>query len=151
MPESTDNDVIQGVLKLIGKVDCECFTSWADFIAKFPKLFAVEIPSDITNVIVSVNNPDDDQHDCIWFRLSTSGSFLGIFVYATGDWRQIFPSPKAIIRMYGDSRSIPDGYMLIDSSNPHFTAAQQAHIQTGWYLSGDGLAWAIFDVTYEGF
>lgn len=148
---STDNDVILGALKLIGKIDCECFTSWSDFITKLPKFFAVEIPSNITNVLVSTSEPNDDQHDNVWFKIDNAGSFVGIFIYAMGDWQQIFPTPQAIIRMYGNSASIPPGYMLIDSSNPHFTAAEVTAIQSSWILAADGLNYSIFDVTYEGF
>lgn len=148
---STDNDVILGALKLVGKPDCECFTSWSDFILRLSSFFAVEIPSNITNVVVSVNEPTDDQHDNVWFQMSPSGSFEGIFIYAMGDWQQIFPHPNEIVRMYGDSRSVPLGYMLIDASNPHFTAGQVAAIQAAWLPSADGLAYAVFDVTYEGF
>lgn len=148
---STDNDVILGALKLIGKPDCECFTSWADFMSKLNTFWAVEIPSNITNVTVSTNEPNDDQHDNVWFRLNNAGSFAGIFIYAMGDWQQIFPHPNEIVRMYGDSRNVPPGYMLVDSSNPHFTAAQVVAIQASWLPSADGLAYAVFDVTYEGF
>lgn len=150
---SESNDVVLGALKLIGKIDCECFTNWADFVAKIPKFFAVEIPSSITNVVVSTNMPDDDQHDYVWFKISYSGSLAGIFIYAMGDWQQVFPTPNAIIRMYGDSRNVPLGYALIDSSNPHFSAAQVTAIQAAWYPdpATSPLYYSIFDVTYEGF
>lgn len=154
MSGATDSDVILGALKLVGKADCQCFTGIPDFLKAFPKLFAVEIPASITNVIVSVDQPDDSQLDCVWFRLSPSGSFSGIFIYATGDWQQIWPVPNAVFKMYGDSRSIPAGYALVDANNPHFTAGQIAAMRavTGnWIQTVDLAAWAVFEVTYEGF
>lgn len=153
MSSTTDNDVILGALKLVGKLDCMCFTSWLDFVKKLPTIFAVEVPSSITNVIVSTQQPDDDQQDNIWFKLDNSGSFSGIFAYAMSDWRQIFPPPNALIRMFGNSTLVPDGYLLVDSSNPHFTAAQVTAIQSTWYPAPATapLFYTIFDVTYEGF
>ena len=151
MSGTGDTDVIAGALKIVGNIDCLCFEDFGSFIKAIPSLFNIEIPSSITNVIVAVDRPDDDQHDSIWFRRSASGSFIGIYVYATGDWRQIFPSPKSIIKMYGDSRAVPAGYALIDAANSHFTAGQVAAIQSSWLPSSDGLAYAVFDVTYEGF
>lgn len=154
MPGATDNDIILGALKLVGKVDCTCFTSIPDFLKAFPKLFAVEVPASITNVIVSVNQPDDSQRDSVWFRINAAGVFVGIFIYASGDWQQIWPTPQGVFKMYGDSRSISPGYALVDSNNPHFTAAQVTAMQAvsgNWYPSADGLAYSIFEVTYEGF
>lgn len=150
MSGATDSDIILGALKLVGKVDCQCFTSIPDFLKAFPKLFAVEVPASITNVIVSVNQPDDSQHDSVWFRIDAAGSFVGIFIYATGDWRQVWPTPQGVFRMYGNSSVVPPGYQLIDASNPHFTAAEVAAIQATWYTPGGGY-YTIFDVTYEGF
>lgn len=151
MSSATESDVITGALKLLGKVDCECFTSWQDFIAQIPKMFGVVVPASITNVVISDQQPDDDQREYLWIKRSTSGSVVGLFVYATGDWRQLFPTPKGIIRMFGDHRNIPAGYQLIDASNPNFTAAEVTHIQSSWMLSSDSSYYTIFDVTYVGF
>lgn len=147
---SGNSDVIMGALKLLGKIDCECFTGIPDLLKKIPNLYAVEIPPDITNVILSNTMPDDDQHDCVWFRLNSAGSFVGIFIYQAGDWQQVYPVPQAIFRMYGDSRAVPPGFLLVDSTNPHFTAGEVAAIQATWYPLG-GTYFTIFDVTYEGF
>lgn len=153
MSGTTENDVILGALKLLGKLDCNCFTNWQDFVKSIPSMFAVEIPANITNVTISYDMPDDDQHDNLWIRLDAAGSFVGLYVYAVGDWQQIWPVPQGIFRVYGDSRSISPGYMLADATNPHLTAAQVAILQTTWAPATDGTpgVWSIFDVTYEGF
>ena len=151
MSGSTDTDVVLNAVKLIGKLDCYCFTSWLEVVKALPTILGVEIPSSITNVILSSSTPDDDQHDCIWFRLDTAGNFIGIFIYAVGDWQQVWPIPQGIFRMWGDSRVIPAGYRLIDSSNPNFTAAQVAAIQATWIATLTPGVYSVFDVTYEGF
>lgn len=146
-----ENDVIQGALKLTGLMEECCFTSWQDFIKALPTLFSVEIPSDVTNVLVSPDNPRDDQRDYVWFRTNSAGGFIGMFIYATGQWRQIWPTPSGIFRMYGDSRYVPAGYSLADASNPHMTAAMAAALETQWVHDPTNTYYVVFDVTYVGF
>jgi len=141
-----------GSLKLLGKLDCNCFTSWQDFIKAIPSMFAVEIPPDITNVTLSNNQPDADQQDHVWFKLNSAGNFVGIFLYITGSWRQVYPVPNQIFQVFGDSRVPPTGYILVDSSNPNFTAAEVAALQANWvpHPTEPGV-YTIFNVTYAGF
>lgn len=148
---SGESDVIRGAIKLDSLVSGCCFTSWEDFVKAIPTLFSVEVPATITNVVISNLQPGSSLRDNLWIRLDNSGSFMGLFIYTGGLWQQIFPTPQGIFKMYGDSRVIPSGYLLADTSNPHLTAGEAAALMASWVLHGSGLYYTIFDVTYEGF
>lgn len=145
------SDVIMGSIKLKGFIEEQCFTSLKEFIASLPNILVAEIPSEATNVVVSSQQPSNDQRDAVWFRLDNSGSFVGIYIYSKGSWKQITPAPNEVIRMWGDSRSVPSGYALIDASNPNFTSSELAAIQSSWVRDSTDTYWKVFDVTFQGF
>jgi hypothetical protein len=143
-------DVIIGQIKLKGFIEDTCFTSIKDFIARLPDWLIAEIPSEATNVVVGTQQPSSDQTNAVWFRQDNSGTFIGVYVYSNGTWKQIVPAPNGIIRMYGDSRAVPDGYQLIDNSNSNFTAAEVTAIQATWIKDVTNTYWRVFDVTFQG-
>lgn len=152
MSSTTDTDVITGAIKLQELLEDRCFTGWKDFLKSLPQLLLVEVPSSITNVIVSAIQPGDDQRDCVWLRLNAAGTFVGIFLYAAGDWNQIFPpSAYTLFRMVGDHRYLPKGYKLADGNNGKLTSAAAAQLMTQWVKDPTGTYYVIFDVTFDGF
>lgn len=149
MPIGTDT--VQGVLKLQGLLDEGCFTSWKEFVASIPDLFSVELPNDITNVTVGSSQPSDSERDHLWIRTDGSGSFVGLLIYASGAWRQIYPAPNQIFLMYGDSRSVPVGYTLV-SDDPNLSTSEVQNLQKIWTQGGTSPTWyTVFHVTYTGF
>ena len=143
-------DVITGTVKLKGFIEDTCYTSLKEFIAALPNILYTEIPSEATNIVVGSQQPSNDQRDAVWFRQDNAGTFVGVYVYSAGTWKQIVPSPQQIIKMYGDSRSIPDGYQLIDATNPNFTAAEVTAIQSSWIRDVTDTYWTVFEVTFQG-
>lgn len=143
-------DVVEGSLKIKGLPDLACFTSMLDFLKALPTYYGIEIPNSITNVIVSNVEPLDTQRDFIWFRRSNSGSFLGIYLYASGSWKQAFPAPQQIFWMYGDSRDVPDGYLLVGPDNPNFTAGEVTAYEAKYIADPTNTYYVYFATTFEG-
>ena len=78
---SDTSNVTRAEIVLKGLPDLNCFTSWQEFLQALPDLLGVLIPSDITNVVVSNVQPTSSQTFDVWFRLSNSGSFIGIIYF----------------------------------------------------------------------
>jgi len=141
---------ITGRVKVIDVPDDACLTTVRDLMMQMEKFLAVEFDaSEITNVVVSTEEPDATDGTVVWFRINNSGNFIGIYVFVQGQWLQMFPPPQGIFRMYGSSNEIPEGYDLITEDTPGFTSAMVSKLQEGWYLGDEGW-WLIFDVVYVG-
>lgn len=145
-------DVVQSALKLIGLPDRKCFTSLADLLKLIPELYAVEIPTGITNVSIGNAYPPASEQNNLWVRTDSVGSFVGFYIFATGQWRQIYPLPDQIFLIVGDSRSLPPGYTLA-SSDVRLTAQQVANLKKIWTIGGTTPAtwYSVFHVTFVGF
>ena len=149
MPVGTD--VVRGVLKLEGLLDEKCFTSWQEFVSAIPSLFAVELPNNITNVTVGATQPSDSERDHLWVKKDGSGSFVGLFIYAQGDWQQVYPAPNQLFLMYGDSRAMPAGYILA-SDDPNISTLELVNLQKIWTEGGVSPTWwTVFHAVYKGF
>lgn len=149
---SGENDLVRGAVKLDGFIEDNCFTSWKDFIAKLPGMLALELPANVTNVTVGNQQPTDSERDNLWFRKDNAGSFLGIYIYATGAWRQIYPVPGQFTLIVGDSRTPPDGYTVTDDLT-NLSDPQKAVLRRAWHVGGTTPAvwYDIFTVQYTGF
>lgn len=140
---STTSDVTRAQVVLTGLPDTKCFTSWQDFLQALPEFLSVLVPNSITNVIVSNIQPSSSQTTDIWFRLSNSGSFIGIYVFSQGIWNPIYPvnsdqtSPATtqIFWLYGDSANPPAGWQNTDDTTLLSPAVQTA-LKSQWVLEG---------------
>jgi hypothetical protein len=148
---SENNDVVQGVLKLIGSTDGQCWTNMDDFIRWFVSNVGVEIGTEITNIKVSSSAPTDAQRNYLWFRMSNSGSFIGIYLWGAGTWNLVWPLVGQIIRMYGRSDQPPSGFAVADTSAAGLPTAVVAMLQASWVLNSGGTYWDLFDVVFVGF
>lgn len=124
---------VRNALKINNIPDLACFKTFTDLLKALPEFYSVEIPNDITNVVISSSEPDESQRDSLWIKTDTSGSFIGLFLYTGGAWNQIYPAPNEIFWVYGDSDDIPAGYELVDTGNANFTTAEIAHLQRMFY------------------
>ncbi len=109
-------NVVIGQLLLKALPELQCFTNFTDFLKALPSLYAVEVPSTVTNVITGPAQPTSSQTSAIWVRINNAGTFLGIYVFSAGKWIQIVPAPQQVIWMYGDSSAVPDGYKSTDDA-----------------------------------
>jgi hypothetical protein len=140
---------ITGAIKFVDVPNDFCISNITDLIKFIQKTGKIEFnASQVTNVSVSVDQPADTT--TIWFKLSPSGNFVGVFIYIQSAWRQMFPVPNGVYRMYGDSTDIPAGYALITNTTPGFTAAMVTHLQGQWLQDPTLSFYVIFDVVYVG-
>lgn len=146
-----ETTTLKGTLVPDRIIDGQCFTSWADFVKQLPSLMHVVIPGMTTGVIVSSQQPLESQRDYLWVRRDLSGSLLGLYAYANNSWQQIWPAPNQIIRMYGDSRALPTGYILADDNNPNLSSSQGLFLKATWMPDTTGTYYLIFDVTLDRF
>jgi len=103
--------VITGAIKVAGVPDSACFTNFPELLRSLEQYLLVQIPNQtFSNVVISVQQPGSADVDKIWWRLSNSGSFIGIYGFANGIWNLVFPAPQQIIWVYGDSDNPPPGY-----------------------------------------
>lgn len=149
MPSSTN--IVKGSIVVQNLPDLACFTDFRELLLSLQTFLSVEIPASITNVIISNIQPGDDQRQSLWIRLSNGGNFIGVYFFAVGAWRQVFPQPNGVFWMFGDSRDIPNGYLLVDEDNPHFTTSGAQKIMSNYVVSVAGDFFTYFAVTFEGF
>ena len=142
--------VVTGAIKFIDVPNDFCITTITDLIKFIQEHGTVEFnASEITNVVVSTTQPSDTS--VIWFQISPSGNFIGVYVYVQSTWVPVFPPPNQVIRMYGSSNSLPTGFELISASTPGFTASMVSFLQTQWLPNpNDPTEYFIFDVVYTG-
>lgn len=145
------NDVLRGAIKIDNFLEGKCFTSWKDFVLALPQMLSVEVPTSVTNVTVGTVQPGDDEKDNLWIRRDNSGSFLGMYTFAAGSWKQIFPVPNEIFYVYGDSRNPPAGYSFVEDVTT-FSADELTKMRQIWHLGGSSPTWySTFHIVYVGF
>lgn len=141
---------VTGAIKFIDVPNDFCITTITALVKFVQDHGVVEFDaSQITNVYVGTTQPSDTS--VIWFKISPSGNFVGVYVYTQSQWIPVFPPPKQVIKMYGDSANLPIGYELITSTTPGFSSGMVTFLQASWMPNtsspGDYL---IFDVVYVG-
>lgn len=148
MPAKTD--LINGALKVTGLLEDLCIESLQELIQTLPQLLSVQIPASITNVTIGPEQPGDSERQNLWIRTDNSSDFVGIYIYALGQWRQVYPVPGQLFRIVGDSRTPPKGFTLATDS-PSLSAAQKTWIVSQWLPNSTNEYYTIFDVVYSGF
>jgi len=120
---------IRGVIKVAGVPDSACYTTFADLLRSLGDYLIVDIPNQtFSNVIISNVQPGQADRDKIWWRLSNSGVFVGIYGYANNVWSQVFPAPQQIFWLYGSSATPPPGFKFLDGTEGIFSAGNYNQI-----------------------
>lgn len=127
-----------------------CFTSIADFLAVLQNNLFAQVPDTITNVLVSNTQPTAAQRTDVWFRIDNAGKFLGIYMFDGATWSQVLEAPGQVTWIHGDSADPPNGFTVVDTGVPGFTAPEIAHIKTFYYPPGAG-PYTYFAVVFTGF
>lgn len=148
-------DIVRANIVLTGLPDTKCFTSWQDFIQDLPNILAAEVPSSVSNVVVSNVQPNSSQTTSVWFRTSNSGSFIGIYVFAQGEWHQIYPvnvdtgvPTTQIFWLYGDSANPPAGWTNTDTYIG-LSGAVKTALKAQWVL--EGATYTYYSAVFSGF
>lgn len=119
---------IIGAVQVLGVPDSACFDNFAELLRSLGTYLTVDIPNqNFSNVVISTAQPGQADRDKIWWRLSNSGAFVGIFFFSNSVWTQVFPPPNSIAWLYGNSDSPPAGYSF-DAVAGLFTAPEYAQL-----------------------
>jgi len=145
--------VVVGDLVLKALPELECFTNFTDFLKALPSLYAVEVPSTVTNVIVGPSQPTSSQTSSVWIRTDSSGGFIGVYVFSQGQWRLIIPGPQQIFWLYGDSSAPPAGYITTDEASGNQISTTLATALKALWIAGDkaGPPFEYFSALFSGF
>lgn len=157
---SLTSDNVLGALVPLGLPEDICVESLSQFIRDIGKYIGVQIPLNATNVVVGPQQPGPENLNALWVRQTNNGGFVGLYVYAGGKWRQIYPVKLSYIMLFdSDSRDyMPSednltGYVLTWEIGG--LSADQKNFLKGvsHYKNGDPAEgyWSIFPVTYVGF
>lgn len=120
MPDNS-NITVAGAVKIKNLTDLRCYKSFEDMLLDLVNNMILEIPTSITNVVISNQQPTDDKRESLWIRLNSAGGFIGVYLFSDGSWTLIYPIPSSVYWFYGDSRNPPEGFRLMNGSNPLFT------------------------------
>lgn len=146
-------DVVRGVLKVDNLPERACFTSWQDFLEELPTFLTVELPTNVSGVVVGRDFPTDDDKDKVWFRRDPSGNFLGIYAFQNGAWRPFYNvTPGQVIWTIGDSDNVPDGFVLIETGDATIPSTVVEALM-GQYISkaGGGGGFVYFAMRFAGY
>lgn len=141
---------IQGAIKVKGVPDSACFTTFADLLKSLGTYLIVDIPNQtFSNIVISNQQPGQADRDKIWWRLSNSGVFVGIFEFLNGSWIQVFPAPFQIFWLYGNSDTPPGGYKFLDGTEGIFSAPDYAQLISN-AIPGGGPPFNYYPAIYVG-
>lgn len=152
--------VIKGAIKLSGVPDSACFIGkgFVELLRDLQNYMIVEIPNQtFSNIVISNQQPGQSDRDKIWWRLSNTGSFIGIYFYNAGVWSQIFPAPNQIFWLhssaeYPDSSSPPPGYAFVSSGGMvNMTGPQYAELIAKAIPTGGPAPYNYYPAIYVGF
>lgn len=108
-----------------------CWDTPEKFLKQLTKYFNVDldINSNVDFVVVGSEVPSEDDKARLWIKLYNNGTFAGFYKFENGKWTEISTHrPDEVVWFVGDSRNIPDGYILIDESNGTMTSSNIRHI-----------------------
>lgn len=122
--------VIKGAVTMTNLPDITCFSSFTELLQSLTGYLGVEIPvDDISNVVISNQQPGIADINKLWVRRANSGQMLGIYVFTNGKWIALTPAANQVFWFYGDSRTTQPGYKLIESNSGIFTAPEYALLE----------------------
>jgi len=153
---SNSSDVVRGAIVIDNFPEGCCYKSFEEFIKALPSWLAVQIPPNISNVTIGANQPSEAERGNLWVKVGSGSIFAGLYLFTGGSWTQIYPIPNQIFRVYGDSRTPPDGFSLADS---FVTSAAATWMRSTWHVGGTisnppvpAVDWYdVFDVVYTGY
>lgn len=153
---SDPNNLVIGDLKYEGQIDNVCniedIQGLVKHLAKHLKFY---VPASITNVLVGNKQPADSDRYKVWFKQDNSSNFEGIYIYAVGAWRKIYPvetpGNRQVFWISGDSRSIPEGFELIEEGTAGISSSDIESIKALYRSSVDSDYFTYYAVVYKGF
>lgn len=153
MPAKTD--VIRGAIKVGSLLEEACVTDWPSAVKAIAAALSIEVPATVSNVTIGPSQPGDSERQNLWVRTDNSSDFVGLYIYALGQWRQIYPVPMEMIWIAdagADSRAVPEGYTLATEAG-RLDESQKTWLKAQWHWHDDVVDsyYDIFSVYYTGF
>lgn len=112
------SNTIVGSVKVLNLPETACYETFAEFVKDLAKYLVVEIAAgDISNVIISTQQPGEGDTGKLWVRRTGSGQVIGLYVFVEGKWVALFPPEHGVFWMWGDSRTPDPGYKLIEQDS----------------------------------
>lgn len=124
---------VYGKLQLKDIPNNVCWDTPEKFLKQLEQYFGVtlDINSNVDFVVVGSEVPSEDDKGRLWVKLHNNGTFDGFYHFEGGKWTAIQNRRQdEVVWFYGDSRSIPDGYRLIDMDNGLLTTDVIKHIMS---------------------
>ena len=147
------SNVILGNLVLKSLPDLSCYQTLPEFVQALTTILGVEIPaSNVSNVVVSNEQPNDSQTTALWVRVNNAGTFVGLYVYSGAKWVPIYPINDTvhiqIQRFTSEDGTAPTGWTKIEASTGGFptgvAAALAAEAQDPGSVGFDTIFWAYY-------
>lgn len=118
-------NVIKGAIKVKNLPDDACFTTFADLLKSLETYLGVVLPvGDISNVVISTQQPGDSDRDKLWLRRANSGKVIGFYVFSEGKWLPLSPAGNQVFWFYGDHRDPQPGYKFIELGDGVFNSSE---------------------------
>ena len=139
-------------LKFVGLSEELCFKNLSELLNYLQTSGFAVVPTNITNVQVSVDQPTSTETNNVWFRLNAAGKFLGIYMYDGNTWQQVIYAPNEVIWIHDstETSTTPPGFTIVSASSDGWTAPQAAALEALYLPPGAG-PWYYFAVQYTGF
>lgn len=135
------NDLRLGLIKVLGLPADFCLQgSASDWIKQIAESLAVQLPEDISNVVIGNSEPEDLQSTALWIRQDSSGTFAGLYVVSGGNWTQIYPVPGQLFWVYrnpGSSTDVPEGFIRADDASAGLDSSIVTFLTAEWMPDPD--------------
>lgn len=127
------------VNKVYGKLELKdipndiCWDTPEKFLKQMERYFGItlDVNSNVDFVVVGAEVPSEDDKGRLWVKLYNNGTFDGFYKFEGGKWVNIQNRRQdEVVWFYGDSRSIPPGYLLIDENNGLLSTSNIKHIMS---------------------
>jgi hypothetical protein len=152
---SNPENIIKANLVIENIPENACFETFIELLKAIPQYMSVAIPETITNVIVSNIQPNSSQTTSVWFRLSNAGTFLGIYVFSSGQWNNIYPindgNQIQIETFVSIDGTVPDGWTKIAVGDPLLPPAVVTDIVAGDVMDPTNTFEQKFSAYFSGF
>jgi hypothetical protein len=148
---------ISAQLKLLNIPPDACFTTVPDLLKLIEAVFSVDLSAGVNNdfVVIGHQTPGADDKNKLWIRKQRNGSFQGFYLFINKTWQRIFNRRNdEVIWLHGDSREIPVGFQLINTTTAGIDADVVSSIMSQYVrdtsITGLNPVYKYFAVRYIG-
>lgn len=130
-------DKVYGKLTIGDIPDGYCWKTPKKFLADLTRMLRVELgfSPNLDLVVIGTQVPSEDDKSRLWIKLHSNGTFAGLYLFEGGKWTQVQNRRQdEIVWFHGDSRSIPEGFQLIDDNAGMINSRVRSHIMSYYHV-----------------